>query len=193
MGRALYREVYLDLENLPALRETSHYKNKRVNKKTAFLKVIEAHQGIVNSLCGLYYAQVEDKKDAQQDVIVQLWKAWASFRGESKVSTWIYKVSLNTLLAKRRNEQRKIKAESLDSGWSALANTASDDDVLLLQQVIGLLNDDDKALVILYLEGYKNIEIAEMLEISSTNVGSRLNRIKTKLKEHYKTLTNYAG
>ena len=150
-----------------------------MSKKNAFLKVIETHQGIVNSLCSLYYAQVEDRKDARQDVIVQLWKAWPSFRGESKVSTWIYKVSLNTLLAKRRNEQRKIKPESLDSGWFALANNASDDDVLLLQQVIGLLNDDDKALVILYLEGYKNIEIAEMLEISSTNVSSRLHRIKT--------------
>jgi len=165
----------------------------KVNKKTAFLTIIETHQGIVNSLTSLYYAQIEDRKDARQDVIVQLWKAWPSFRGDSKVSTWIYKVSLNTLLTKRRNEQRKIKATYLDSDWTELGTTTSDDDVLLLQQVIGLLNDDDKALVILYLEGYKNIEIAEMLEISSTNVSSRLSRIKTKLKKHYKTLSNYVG
>ncbi len=164
-----------------------------MNRKKEFLKVIEAHQGIVNSLCSLYYVQQEDRKDARQDVIVQLWKAWASFRGESKVSTWIYKVSLNTLLAKRRNEQRRIQPERLESEWFVLSKTRSDDDVLLLQQVIGLLNDDDKALVVLYLEGYKNIEIADMLEISSSNVGSRLNRIKTKLKKHYKTLTDYAG
>ena len=165
----------------------------KVKGKIAFLKIIKEHQGIVHSLCNLYYAQEEDRKDARQDVIVQLWKSWPSFRGDSKVSTWMYRVSLNTLLAKRRNEQRKIQSVNIDDGWFSYATTPNDDDVLLLQQVIRLLNDKDKALVILYLEGYKNIEIAAMLKISNTNVSSRLNRIKTKLKEHYKKLSNYAG
>ncbi len=86
----------------------------KANVKADFLNMIEQHQGIINSLCSFYYAWDEDRKDARQDVILQLWKAWPSFRGEAKLSTWLYKVSLNTLLAKLRKEKRRIKEEELE-------------------------------------------------------------------------------
>ena len=76
--------------------------------KATFLKIVEEHQGIINSLCKLYYARPEDQKDARQDVILQLWRAWPTFRGESSIGTWIYKVCLNVLLAKKRKENRLL-------------------------------------------------------------------------------------
>lgn len=162
----------------------------KANQKTAFLKTIEKHKGIINSLCKLYYSRQEDQKDAQQDVILQLWKAWPTFRGDSQISTWMYKVSLNVLLAKKRKENRRIVEEDLEGTivQEESPGFPTDDDVQLLLQIIEWLNDEEKAVVILYLEGYKNKEIASILMTSQTNVSTRLHRIKTKLKNHYQTL-----
>ena len=167
---------------------------KKIASKAEFLDQIEQHQGIINSLCSLFYEREEDRKDARQDIILQLWKAWPSFRGESKVSTWIYKVALNTLLAKSRKEKRRIKEADLDSIQlpDETKTVFVDDDVQLLRQIIELLPDDDKALVVLYLEGYKNIEIATILGLTQTNISTRLHRIKTKLRQRYQSLM-YAG
>ncbi|MFT4667180.1 MAG: RNA polymerase sigma-70 factor (ECF subfamily) [Patescibacteria group bacterium] len=164
------------------------------SQKSDFLKVIAQNTGIINSLCSLYYARKEDQKDARQDVILQLWKAWPSFRGESQIGTWMYKVSLNVLLAKKRKENRRIEeAELTDVNFSDEdPGFPTDDDVQLLLQIIEWLNDEEKAVVILFLEGYKNKEIASILLTSQTNVSTRLHRIKTKLKNHYQTLM-YAG
>jgi len=166
----------------------------QTNQKQNFLNLIEEHAGIINSLCRLYYARQEDQKDARQDVILQLWKAWPKFRGDSKISTWMYKVSLNVLLAKKRKENRSIEEEELAHENFAEDNPGfpTDDDVQLLLQIIEWLNDEEKAVVILYLEGYKNKEIANILMTSQTNVSTRLHRIKTKLRNHYQTLM-YAG
>ncbi|MBE9461042.1 RNA polymerase sigma factor [Dyadobacter subterraneus] len=68
--------------------------------KTHFVKVIQEHQGIINSICRIYYMDIEDIKDARQDIILQLWKSLPTFRNDSKISTWIYKVALNTILSK---------------------------------------------------------------------------------------------
>lgn len=156
------------------------------SQKQIFIRIINGNQGIVKSLCKAYYASYEDQRDAYQDIILQLWKSFNTFRGESELSTWIYKVGLNTLLAKVRKERSRISTEPLllvdpNTTW-ALA----DDDTELLSLVMQSLKDIDKAIVILYLEGYKNKEIAQMLEISPTNVSSRLNRVKTALKVKFK-------
>jgi RNA polymerase sigma-70 factor, ECF subfamily len=106
-------------------------------QKATFLKIVEEHQGIINSLCKCYYALPEDQKDARQDVILQLWKAWPAFRGESNVGTWIYKVCLNVLLAKKRKENRRLDEEEL-SDTNLLYDSPgfpTDDDVQLLLQI----------------------------------------------------------
>ncbi|MEO1254580.1 MAG: sigma-70 family RNA polymerase sigma factor, partial [Bacteroidota bacterium] len=74
-------------------------------KKQNFIRVVNENIGIIKSLCKVYYINSEDQKDAFQDTIFQLWKSYNSFREESKISTWIYSVSLNTLLDKRRKEK----------------------------------------------------------------------------------------
>lgn len=159
--------------------------------KTQFVQMIHQNRGIINSLCQLYYRRVEDREDARQDIILQLWRSYPSFRQESAVSTWVYRVALNTLLAKIRKEKRCLPSESLEStdeaNWMAIPQ--ADDDLQLLHQIIQSLRPQDKAVVILYLEGYKNREIAEMLAMSPTNVSTKLNRIKTTLKKQYINLS----
>jgi len=152
--------------------------------KQDFIRIINDHQGIVRSLCKAYYASHDDQKDAYQDIVLQLWKSFDTFRGASRLSTWIYRVSLNTLLTKVRNEKNKIMAEPISDQVTPMV--MADDDRELLGMVLRSLKDVDKAIVILYLEGYKNKEISQMLDITPTNVSTRLNRVTTVLKAKFK-------
>jgi RNA polymerase sigma-70 factor (ECF subfamily) len=117
-----------------------------------------------------------------------LWKSFETFRGESEVSTWIYRVSLNTILSKVRDEKRKIATESLGTQDLQFPNALADDNVELLNLLFRCLKGLDKAIVILYLEGYRNKEIAQILTIQATNVSTRLNRIKAELKIKFKNI-----
>ncbi len=157
--------------------------------KIRFKKVLDEHQGILINLCSIYYDDSKDRQDAFQDIALQLWKSFKSFKGNAKMSTWIYKVSINTLLSKRRREKRRaIHTTPLDSAITVRSHgqSAVDDDYQMLMQLISLLNDTDKAILILYLEGYSNKEIATTLSISQSNVGTRMNRAKLTLKRKVK-------
>src|SRR5689334_6945685 len=94
--------------------------------KRNFIKIVEANQGIIRSLCNAYYMSPEDQKDVFQDIVLQLWKSFESFRGESMISTWIYRVSLNTILTKVRNEKKKVITESISCTELAFSNTMAD-------------------------------------------------------------------
>ena len=154
-------------------------------QKQHFIGVINDHQGIIRSLCKAYYARSEDQKDAYQDIILQLWKSFDTFRGASKLSTWIYRVSLNTLLTKVRNERNKIITEPLLISAFTTHIAKADDDREQLSMVLQSLKDVDKAIVILYLEGYKNKEIAQILDLTPTNVSTRLSRVTSALKAKF--------
>lgn len=145
------------------------------------------NRGIINSLCKVYYENSEDQKDAFQDIILQLWISFDSYRGESKISTWIYRVSLNTILTKKRRDEKSISKEPFHPLHQNLAQAKADDNVELLFIIIQSLKDIDKAIIVLYLEGYKNKEIAEILKMSSTNVATRFNRLKSQLKLKFNT------
>ncbi|MEM0992163.1 MAG: sigma-70 family RNA polymerase sigma factor [Bacteroidota bacterium] len=157
-----------------------------------FVAVVAQHQAIINNLCRLYYPDVEDQRDTRQDIILQLWKSFASFKGESQWSTWIYRVSLNTILGKIRKQKRQIDTTTtkLPNDQAAHLPIGADDDIQLLRTIIDGLEEADKAVVILHLEGYKNKEIATLLNISASNVSTRLHRIKTKLKHQYQKLNH---
>ena len=161
--------------------------------KTDFIRIVREHQGIINSICKLYYTDGEDIKDARQDIILQLWKSIATFRNDSKLSTWIYSVSLNTVLSKIKKERKNSCHEPLsDLHPDAYPVTAfyESEDVQQLLLFISQLEAQDKAIMILHLEGYSNKEIAESLKLTATNVSTRMSRIKTKLKEDFKNIYN---
>lgn len=156
-------------------------------EKRHFIQIINNNIGTIRSLCKVYYACSEDQKDVFQDIILQLWKSFDTFRGKSKISTWIYRVSLNTILTKKRRDKKSISVEPIDTLYQNVCTANADDNLELLYMLIQALKDVDKAIVVLYLEGYQNKEIAEILKMSPTNVATRFNRLKSQLKMKFNT------
>ncbi len=154
--------------------------------KHTFIRLIQSHQGILNSICNVYFKTIDERKDARQEIILQLWKSYPTFRGDAKPSTWIYRVALNTVLNLVKKKQKEPDTHDLEALNNLMIPPLLDDDIQQLKQLISRLNQADKALVILYLEGYRHEEIGQTLDISVTNVSTRLNRIKEKLRTLYK-------
>ncbi len=151
-------------------------------EKRHFLQIINSNRGIIRSLCSVYYVSCEDQKDAFQDIVLQLWKSFDTFRGKSEIRTWIYRVSINTILNKIRRNKKSVQAQSLEDHHNYISNAHADDNVELLHIALKSLKEIDRAIVVLYLEGYQNKEIAEMLKLSPTNVSTRFNRLKSELR-----------
>lgn len=161
-------------------------------EKHHFIQVIDQNRGTILSLCKVYFTNEEDQKDAFQDIVLQLWKSVDAFLGKSEMSTWIYRVGLNTILSKKRKEHPASNLESIDRHQQHIQYPGADNDLELLHLVLQTLKDMDKAIVVLHLEGYRNKEIAAMLKLSPSNVATRFNRIKAQLKMKFNTYTHAA-
>ncbi len=153
-----------------------------------FLKSIDQYQGILLKVCRIYCTDNNDAEDLFQEIILQLWKSWPTFNSGSKISTWIYRIGLNTAITRLRKNKRQPYFQTLSVMQNAIPDSTSHRiDVLYdneLQFAISQLNKLDKALVMLYLEEKNYKEIAEILGISESNVGVKINRIKKKLREN---------
>ncbi|MGB3849093.1 MAG: sigma-70 family RNA polymerase sigma factor [Tunicatimonas sp.] len=147
--------------------------------KKAFIQEIFPHQGLIRSLCAVYFSDREDQKDAFQDVLLQLWKSYGTFRGESSLTTWVYRVALRTLV-KKAQKSRVITCSYRPE--NELVSPPTQESAEVIRFALSRLSPSDKALVLLHLEGYRHQEIAEVLSTSATNVSTRMNRIKRKMK-----------
>lgn len=156
-------------------------------EKQLFLNTVNANRGIIKSLCKIYYTSSEDQQDAFQNILFQLWKSFGNFRSESKASTWIYRVSLNTILSQKRKADKSIVTEPINEFVATHSTPNTDDNLELLNLILESLNEIDKAIVILHLEGFKNKEIATILNTSATNISTRFNRLKKELKLKFNT------
>ncbi len=152
-----------------------------------FIKELEANQNIVHKICRAYTSNQDDHKDLFQEISIQLWKAYGKFRGDSKFSTWMYRVALNTAISLYRKSKRQIQTGELYDNLKELAYTEYDDtterQLAALYKAIHKLNDIEKALVLLYLEEKSYREISSCLGISEVNARVKMNRTKTKLKK----------
>lgn len=148
-----------------------------------FVQLINQHQKLIHSLCSLYFPASEDRKDLFQEIVLQLWKAYPTFRGHAKLSTWIYRIALNTVFARIRKEKTRPTSEPLSeqSFQVALIHEEMTPSTQDLYWAIGRLGDIDKAIIMLYLEEHSYDEIATIVGMSRTNISTRINRIKTKL------------
>ncbi|OEK03862.1 RNA polymerase subunit sigma-70 [Roseivirga sp. 4D4] len=156
------------------------------NTEDRFVEMVTESQGIIHKVCNIYCDDREHRKDLFQEILIQLWKSFGSFKGEAKFSTWMYRVSLNVALQYVRKEQKKPRQTQLSDEMKNLSDTISDDsyeeDLKQLYQAISQLNDIEKAIIMLYLEDRDNEEIAEIIGISQNYVRVRMNRSKEKLK-----------
>jgi RNA polymerase sigma-70 factor (ECF subfamily) len=159
-----------------------------VNKdlEHSFITELENNQNIVHKVCTLYTNDKDAHKDLFQEITIQLWKAYPKFRGDSKFSTWMYRVALNTAITLYRKSKKRVRTldyESVIFKIKADEYDATEEEQLkLMYKAVKQLNDIDKALVFLYLEDKNYSEISETLGISEVNARVKMNRIKTKLK-----------
>ncbi len=156
-----------------------------------FTKMINVHRGIIFKVCNLYCHVEEDKKDLFQEIVLQLWKAFPSFRSESLNTSWMYRVALNTAISNFRKESKKPKKKVISESEFQIPDMSfyaeENDNLNLLKQAIEHLSDIEKAIIMLYLEEKSYEEIAQIIGLSLSNVGVRLNRIKIKLEKLIKT------
>jgi RNA polymerase sigma-70 factor (ECF subfamily) len=156
-------------------------------KKSRFLELVEQNQDIVHKICGLYAVNTDERKDLSQEIVCQLWKSYKSFRGDSKFSTWMYKVALNTALLNLRRHRSRVRTESLKEHHGDIPAGAADQErhgkISRLYKAINQLPKFERAIMLLYLEQFSYKEIAEVIGISEANVSVRLVRTKKKLKE----------
>ncbi|QJP34889.1 sigma-70 family RNA polymerase sigma factor [Nonlabens sp. Ci31] len=150
-----------------------------------FVKLLDENQNIVHKICRLYTNDQHAHNDLFQEVTVQLWRAYPKFRGDSKFSTWMYRVALNTAITLYRKSTRRVKTQDYESVQFKIEDRQEDDEQMeqltLLYGAVKQLNDIEKALVFLYLEDKNYKEIAETMGISEVNARVKMNRIKTKL------------
>lgn len=151
-----------------------------MNHKKEFAELVNRYKDVIFKVCYVY-ASREELEDYYQEVLIQLWRSLPKFRNESKMSTWIYRISLNTCISYVRKNKKVNKVSLID--WDFIDNDIEKkyyiDELYLL---INRLNKFEKAIILLWLEDRDYEEIASIVGISKNNVAVKLNRIKEKLR-----------
>lgn len=152
-----------------------------------FLQIIQKNQGIILKVCNMYCDLQEDRNDLFQEIVVQLWKSYPSFRKESKVTTWMYRVALNTAItsfkkSKRRPDQNRLSFPNFQIADENY-DTDTEENIKLLHKAVKQLSGIEKSIILLFLENKKYEEIAEITGITQNYVRVKMNRIKKKLKK----------
>lgn len=155
--------------------------------KQEFVNLINTHQGIIHKVCGMYRQAGTERVDLFQEIVLQLWKGYPSFKGEAKITTWMYRVALNTAISQFRKAKRKPQVEELSEYAFQLPDQPIDyekkEKSEFLRQAIQQLSGIEKAIIMLYLESHSYDEIAQIMGMTKTYVGVKINRIKKKLRE----------
>lgn len=154
-----------------------------------FLNLIEANKRIIFKICNSYCRNADDREDLAQEIIYQLWKSWNSFNNNYKLSTWMYRIALNVAISFYRKEQKTTSIVLIGDHVIEIADENLDEvlenNLSALQQFINELNPLDKALMLLYLEEKTHKEMAEIIGITTTNVSTKIGRIKEQLKQKF--------
>jgi RNA polymerase sigma-70 factor (ECF subfamily) len=153
-----------------------------------FLRDINKNIGIVHRVCHTYFANnALERDDVFQEIMYQLWKSFTQFKGDSKFSTWMYRVALNTAIAHVRRSMRTPRSteltEAADQAVDMSERINEQEDVERLYAAIRTLTEVDKAIIVLHLEDHSYDEIASITGLTKTNVSVRLVRIKRALKD----------
>lgn len=161
-------------------------------KEKHFLQLLNEHKGILFKICKIYEDNANDRNDLLQEMTLQLWLAFDSFRGESKFSSWMYRVALNTAIVFFKKQKRRPDSEQLSGNFEQIdvdLNSQKEEQLALFYKAVQQLDKVEKALIYLYMENQTHEEIGENLGITAGNARVRLNRIKNKLKEIIKNIS----
>lgn len=161
-----------------------------LNEQDRFLALLEEHDKILYKVASSYCRDPEDRRDLVQEIVVQLWRSFGRFDDSYRFSTWMYRIAMNVAISFYRSHSRR-KRDTVPAAESLLEIVAEDgeaetsDDVRLLHHFIGQLDELNRALMILYLDGNSYDTIAEILGITTTNVATKISRIKERLRRDF--------
>jgi RNA polymerase sigma-70 factor (ECF subfamily) len=179
----------------PATGKIFHYLVTKINSRRQiiismtqeeFVRQVQANQGIIQKICRLYGQTRPDREDLFQEIIVQLWKAVPKFQEQSRFSTWLYRVALNTAISDFRKKRRALPVIQTEVASLEIESELIDDKderLKTLYAAISRLQEIDKAIVMLYLEDKSYDEMEDIVGISASTLRVRMNRIKEKLRE----------
>ncbi|WP_201787344.1 RNA polymerase sigma factor [Paludibacter jiangxiensis] len=162
------------------------------NKKREFLALIQENKRLIFKICNTYCSNREDREDLAQEIVYQLWRSEHTYDAGYKFSTWMYRVALNVAISFYRSHANTGSMVSFDDCANDVENAIAEDTEYeneieknrqLLYRLIGELKELDRMLILLFLEAKSYKEIAEIAGITETNVATRINRIKEKLKQ----------
>ena len=150
-----------------------------------FIETVQKYERVIYKVCSFYTSKEFPMEDLYQEVIINLWRAFPRFRNESSISTWIYKISLNTCISGMRKEKSRPKGLPVTSSlYDSLAETENMDlHIQEMYQLIHKLKTLERAIILLYLEEKSYQEIADITGLTVNNVAIKLMRIKEKLKK----------
>ena len=148
-----------------------------------FAAVVQENKATIYTVCYMFSADREEVEDLFQEALIALWRGFSSFRGESNIRSWIYRVALNTCISSERKKRRRDESVRLDMSIDLFTNTDDDSrQAQMLRQRIGKLGVFDRAIVLLWLENLSYEEIGAIVGITAKNVSVRLVRIREQLK-----------
>jgi RNA polymerase sigma-70 factor, ECF subfamily len=151
-----------------------------------FVALINDNQGLIHKVCMLYENDRDARNDLFQEIVLQLWRSFPTFRGEAKITTWMYRIALNTAISGLRKQGRSIKTEDIHERHFNFADDHDDlqeENFQKLQWAIRQLTEIERAMIMMALDEIPYEEIAETIGITQNNVRVRMNRIREKLRK----------
>jgi len=155
-----------------------------------FLHLIDQHSGILYKVSRMYMDIQSDQEDLRQDIIFQLWKSIHTFKGNSQFSSWMYRVAINTAITYFKVEKRRPDKTELNTNFDiedSLFDDTKNNQLAHFYKAVKSLNKIEKAIILLFIEGYSHKEIGKQLGLSDGNTRVKLNRTKQKIKALIKT------
>jgi len=157
-----------------------------------FRQIIKEHKGIFFKVARTYCPNEDDRQDIVQEILIQVWQSLHKYNDQFKISTWLYRISLNVAISFYRKNTRRINKHTALNEQASLIlvedRTETEQQLNLLEQFISELKEIDKALILLYLDDKSHAEIAEILGMSVSNTGTKIGRIKDKLKTRFSNI-----
>jgi RNA polymerase sigma-70 factor (ECF subfamily) len=167
-----------------------------IDERNKVIQVIMQNMGIIHKVANMFCKSQEDKDDLVQEIMTQLWSSFEKYDDAYKLGTWMYRVSLNIAISFYRKKQTQEQYfMPLDEKLDIISNDENENEVKtnnleLLEKFISKLREFDKALMLLYLEKKSHQEISEILGITTSNVSTKIARIKEGLKQQFSNLNN---
>ena len=154
-------------------------------REERFQRLLGDHKGILYKICNSYCRDRDDRDDLAQEIALHLWRSFDAFDDRYRFSTWMYRIALNVAISFYRRERTRTRHVTSDEAYllEAIDDTESQpEEIRMLYQLIEALDPMNKALVLLYLDGHSHQEIADVLGITTTNVATKIGRLKVAMK-----------